>query len=182
MRVLAGRTRVLAVAVILAAALLAACGKSTTAGSGSGGTGAYGGGGTSASPATGSGTIGAASISGVGTVLTDANGMTVYHLTTEKNGAIQCTGSCATTWPPLLASGGTAPQAGSGVTGKLGTITRPDGGVQVTYNGMPLYTYSGDKTAGQANGQGISNVWYAVTASGKSSGSGSHTGGGYGGY
>lgn len=182
MKILAGRTRVLAVTVTLAAALLAACGKATTAGSGGGGTGAYGGGGSSASPATGSGTIGTTSISGVGKVLTDANGMTLYHLTTEKGGAIQCTGPCPTTWPPLLAAGGSAPAAGSGVTGKLGTITRPDGGVQVTYNGMPLYTYSGDQTAGQANGQGIQNVWFAVTASGKSSGSGSHTGGGYGGY
>jgi predicted lipoprotein with Yx(FWY)xxD motif len=59
---------------------------------------------------------------------------------------------------------------------KLGTIDRPDGGTEVTYNGMPLYLYVGDKSPGQANGQGVGG-FFAVTASGASSGSSG--GGGY---
>jgi predicted lipoprotein with Yx(FWY)xxD motif len=118
-------------------------------------------------------------ISGVGTVLVNAQGFTLYHLKPETSSNIQCTGSCVSTWPPVLLPAGTsAPTGGSGVTGKLGTATRPDGGTQVTYDGFPLYTYSGDTGPGQANGQGIQGVWFAVTASG-SGGSGGAGGGGY---
>ena len=105
----------------------------------------------------------------------------LYHLQGETTSNVTCSGSCLSTWPPLLDPSGAKPTAGAGVTGKLSTFSSPSG-TQVAYNGMPLYTYSGDQSAGQANGQGIQNVWYAVTASGNSSGSGSHTGGGYGGY
>ena len=111
-------------------------------------------------------------------MLVAPDGVTLYHLTTESGGSIQCTGSCAGTWPPLLESGGALPGESAGVTGKLGTITRPDGKVQITYDGMPLYTYSGDSQAGQANGQGIQGVWFAVTASASGS-SGGAGGGGY---
>lgn len=109
----------------------------------------------------------------LGTILVDAQGMTLYHLTTETNGRIVCTGSCARAWPPLLMpSGMTRPVAGTGVTG-LGTVTRPDGSVQVTDRGMPLYLYEGDKKPGDTVGQGIGGIWYVVPASGStSSGSG----------
>jgi predicted lipoprotein with Yx(FWY)xxD motif len=128
------------------------------------------------------GAITTRSISGIGTVLQDGKGFTLYHITTDTSTKISCSGSCATTWPPLLASGGSVP-SGSGLPGALGTINRPDGGTQVTYNGMPLYTYSGDSAAGQANGQGIGGVWFAVTASMDGSGSsGSPSGGSGGGY
>ncbi|SRR5712691_9783139 len=150
---------------------LAACGKSSN-GSNAG----QGGGASSGS----TGDIGTVKISGVGTVLDDSKGFTLYHLTSESASNIQCTGGCATTWPPFMAPGGNAPSA-TGLTGKLGTVTRPDGGVQVTYNGFPLYRYSGDSAPGQANGQGISGVWFAVSASGSGSGaSPSSGGGGYG--
>lgn len=145
------------------AVLLAACGKS--AGSASSGL-----------------VVNAKQVSGVGTVLVSPTGRTLYHLKPEVNGKIECTGSCTGVWPPLVVSGAGAPVGGSGVNGKLGTIKRPDGGTQVTYNGMPLYTYSGDTGSGQANGQGIQGVWFAVTASGGSSGSGSTSGGYGGGY
>lgn len=82
-------------------------------------------------------------------------------------------------------TGGGKPAAAAGLPGKLGTITRPDGGVQVTDNGLPLYTYSGDHKPGQANGQGIQGVWFAVTAStsgGSSSWNSSSSGGGGYGY
>ena len=89
----------------------------------------------------------------------------------------------------MLAEGGAAP-SGMGLPGSLSTISRPDGGRQVTYNGMPLYTYSGDAAPGEANGQAIDNVWFAVTPNGSSSGAsvgaagstGSSAGSGGGGY
>lgn len=98
----------------------------------------------------------------------------MYHLTAEKHGNIACTGSCAKIWPPvLLPSGQKHPVAGKGVIGKLGTIKRPTGGTQVSYNGMPLYTYKLDTKPGQAKGQGVRSVWNVVKVSGSiSSGSG----------
>jgi predicted lipoprotein with Yx(FWY)xxD motif len=164
------RMRWIGAAGVAMALLLAACAKST--GATSGGT----------SP--GKATVASAKVPAVGTVLVNAQGFTLYHLKTESSSNIQCTGSCATTWPPvLLPAGATAPTAANGLTGKLGTVARQGGGTQVTYNGFPLYTYSGDTGPGQANGQGIQNVWFAVTATGSGgSGSGGSGGGGYGGY
>ena len=72
-----------------------------------------------------------------------------------------CTGSCATVWPPLAAAGGTL-TAGSGVTGTLATISRADGSKQVTYNGMPLYTYERDAKPGDASGDAV-NSFHVVT-------------------
>ncbi len=165
-----GRWRV-AVLAAVAAVVLAACAKSSSTTSG---------GGSPAGSAGGGGKIGTAKISGVGTVLEDPQGLTLYHLTTEKNGQFQCTGSCTSTWPPYLAPGGAAPAGASSLTGPIATITRPDGGVHVTYNGFPLYTYSGDSGPGQATGNGVSNVWYAVTPTGDASSSGGSSGGRYG--
>jgi predicted lipoprotein with Yx(FWY)xxD motif len=133
--------------------------------------------------------LGTRSITGVGAVLVAPGGRTLYHLSTEKNGTIMCTGTCAATWPPLVATSGTLPAAAASLTGQLGTVMRPDGQQQVTFAGMPLYTYSGDSAAGQANGQGIGGVWFAVAPSGSGaatpsdagSGSGSGYGGRYGG-
>ncbi len=120
--------------------------------------------GASASPPAAAGTVGSATIPGVGTVLVNAQGFTLYHMKTETASSIQCTGACEGVWPPLLAAGGSA-KPGPGVTGTLGTTPRPGGAVQVTYGGQPLYTYSGDTSPGQANGQGIQGVWFAATAS-----------------
>ena len=113
--------------------------------------------------------LGTRSISGVGTVLAAPNGFTLYHLKTEANGKIECTGGCASTWPPLIASSGKVPAASSDVAGHLATIKRPDGSMQVTFDGMPLYTYAGDSGPGQANGQGVGGVWFAVSTSATSS-------------
>ncbi len=107
--------------------------------------------------------------SGVGTVLVGKTGLTLYELDTEAGGQIMCTGACRSAWPPLLLPAGVASATpGPGVTGTLGTIMRPDGGRQVTYDGRPLYLYSGDQSPGQANGQGIQGVWFAMTPSGPS--------------
>ena len=158
-------SRALARAVGIAAVallILTACAKDTTtnAGAGSGGSG-----GESPAPA-GPVKVSTTSIAGLGSVLVDANGMTLYYDDQESGGTIVCTGSCASIWPPLLLpSGVSAPKAGSGVdASKFGTIDRPDGGTQVTYAGMPLYLFTGD-TAGQATGQGFED-FFAVTASG----------------
>jgi predicted lipoprotein with Yx(FWY)xxD motif len=107
-------------------------------------------------------TVSVASTPQLGPILVNAQGFTLYHLTTESAGHIVCTGTCATIWPPLLLPAG-SPTAGPGVTGTLGVVQRPDGRRQVTYNGWPLYTYSGDKSPGQTNGQGIRGIWFAVT-------------------
>jgi predicted lipoprotein with Yx(FWY)xxD motif len=100
------------------------------------------------------------------TVLVDAQGMTVYHLSGESAGKFICTGACEANWPPVSAS------AMSHAIGGLGTVKRPDGMEQLAYKGEPLYTFAGDKAPGQANGQGVKDVgtWSAVTvAAGTSS-------------
>ncbi len=100
-----------------------------------------------------------------GSILTDANGMTLYMFLNDTSTTSTCTGGCATLWPALLTNG--SPVAGTGVDGtKLGTSTRADGGVQVTYNGHPLYYFSSDKAAGDTNGQGIKSIWYVVSPAG----------------
>ena len=94
------------------------------------------------------------------TILTTTNGRTLYSLSVEKNGKFICTGSCLAVWHPLTVPPGVRP------TGpvKLGTIERPEGGTQVTYNGRPLYRFDGDSKAGQVKGEGIKDVgtWHAA--------------------
>ena len=75
-------------------------------------------------------------------------------------GESACYDQCATNWPPLVA---TEPLTlVSGIPGELGTITRTDGTMQVTYDGMPLYYYAQDAEGGDANGQGRGDVWFVV--------------------
>jgi predicted lipoprotein with Yx(FWY)xxD motif len=177
-------------AIIGAAALaLAACGGPS--GGGEGGYGAHSDTHSPVSSATagGSATVGTTEIASIGAVLADSKGFTLYHLTTERDDGIQCVRACARMWPPLLAPGGDVPAA-SGLPGHLATVERPDGGEQVTYDGLPLYRYSGDIAPKQANGQGVQDVWFAVGPGGASeatgisggdSGGGGYGGGGYGG-
>jgi len=116
------------------------------------------------------------------TIVVNKAGWTLYHLTSEKGKKFVCTGQCATIWPPLTVPKGTKPVAGPGITkSKLGTIKRPDGRIQVTYAGMTLYRYSADSKAGQTNGEGIQNIWYAISPSGALVKKASSSGGGYGG-
>jgi predicted lipoprotein with Yx(FWY)xxD motif len=108
-----------------------------------------------------------ASVGTFGQALVDGQGRALYLFTddTQNGTASACTGSCATTWPPLASQG--SPQAGDGVDAtKLATITRDDGTMQVTYNGWPLYTFSGDTTPGSATGQGMNGKWYLVSPTG----------------
>jgi predicted lipoprotein with Yx(FWY)xxD motif len=105
----------------------------------------------------------------VGDVLVNADGYTLYRLTTDTPTSSTCYGSCAQLWPPLTVPAGATPKAASGLTGTLGTITRTDGTRQVTYEGHPLYTYSPDTTTADALGQGVGGVWFVVSANGASS-------------
>ena len=98
-------------------------------------------------------------------ILVTPSGLTLYHDTAETKGVIKCVGTCAKVWLPFLASA--KPQAGPGLSAaKLGMIKRPDGSIQVTYNGFALYHYASDKAAGQTNGQGLNRQWFAITAAG----------------
>ena len=109
-------------------------------------------------------TLKTAEIGGV-TVLTNATGLTLYWFAPDTPAASACTGSCTAYWPPVTGS----PEAGPGVTGKLGTINRPDGTVQATYDGHPLYTYIGDSGPRQARGNNLDlngGLWYEVRVSG----------------
>jgi len=100
-------------------------------------------------------------------ILVNAHGLTLYHYMDESKGRIDCTGSCEKFWPPLLVPAGAKPAAGAGiVASKLGEIKRPDGKLQVTYFGLPLYLFAADTKAGQTKGQGFDHSWYAVTSAG----------------
>ena len=99
------------------------------------------------------------------TVLTNANGRTLYWFAPDTATRSACYGTCAAYWPPERGP----VTAGPGVTGRLGTITRSDGPVQATYDGHPLYTYIADTAKGQANGNRLNlngGLWYEVTPSG----------------
>jgi predicted lipoprotein with Yx(FWY)xxD motif len=97
--------------------------------------------------------VDAANSPNFGMVLTGPSGMTLYTHAGDSATSSTCTGACAATWPPLTATG--QPTAGSGVTGKLGTLTRADGTTQITYGGLPLYYWEGDANAGDVTGNGV---------------------------
>ena len=105
---------------------------------------------------------------GLGNILVDSQGRTLYHFEKDSGTTSTCSGGCATAWPPLRASG--KPTAGGGAKASLlGTTPRSDGKPQVTYNGHPLYGYQGDSKAGDTNGQGINGFgapWYVLSPSG----------------
>ena len=177
-------------AAVATAALLTACSSGSTAST------------ASAASQNGSAsgtTISTGQVSGAGTVLTDKAGMTVYEAQQEAGGKILCTGSCLSFWFPVTVTKGTTPSAASSVTGKLGTITRPDGGgTQLTINDHPLYTFKEDTSPGSDKGNDYSDhfgsqsfTWHALTVAGvaaptgtssstpASSSTGSSYGGGY---
>jgi predicted lipoprotein with Yx(FWY)xxD motif len=162
--------------MLAAAATLAACG------------GGGGGGGATAATSSGGGAISVMNIGGAGMVLVDSSGKALYASDQESAaGKVLCTGACNSFWTPVTANGG-SPDAGS-VPGKVGTIKRPDGGLQVTYNGKPLYTFTKDQ-AGQVTGDGFQDAfggqqftWHVVSVGNGGSGSaGSTKSGGGGGY
>lgn len=117
-------------------------------------------------PVTGGATVDLGQNEPLGSFLVDDKGMTLYLFTKDTPNTSNCYDKCATAWPPLLTTGD--PVAGEGVdASKLGTTTRTDGSVQVTYNGWPLYYYEKDKAAGDVTGQDVGDVWYVVNAAGE---------------
>jgi len=129
----------------------------------------------SSAPAAGGNTGSAAAAAGGNTVtektigsqqvVVDSQGMVLYWFVPDTSSKSNCSGSCATYWPPVKGP----LTAGSGVTGTLATITRSDGSTQATYDGHPLYTYIGDKSAGQNSGNGKNlsgGLWWEMTVSG----------------
>jgi len=158
------RPQMLLIPAVALSLALAACGSSSSSQTATSAS-------TSAPPASSSaaaGVVKTASNSTVGaTILVSAQGRTLYHLSAEKNGKFICTSSaCVGVWAPVSASATSASVSG------LGTVKRPDGSEQLAYNGEPLYTFSGDKAAGEANGQGVKDVgtWSAVVTSAGSAG------------
>ena len=164
------------------------------------------GGGSSASPAPNTGVAGAQhasgsvavktrKVKGLGVVLVKPNGRTLYVFMKDAHRHVTCIKSnqnCPSFWPPLKWKGSGKPTAGgTAKTSLLGLDKDPDGGKVVTYNHWPLYTYSGDSAAGQANGENQNlngGKWYVISAKGtlvkhKSAGGGggtTTTGGGWG--
>jgi len=101
----------------------------------------------------------------LGSYLTDESGFSLYYSKNDTAGTSHCTGDCLQTWPGVMTSG--APIAGDpSIQGKLGWINRPDGGMQVTYNGMLLYFYSKDNIPGDTLGQGFDGKWFVMPLAG----------------
>ncbi len=163
------------VGLAAAALMIAACGSSSS-------TGAAAPAATTSNAATASGSVLKTTTIGGVTVLTNAKGFTLYWFAPDTSTTSKCNGQCATFWPPVKGPA----TAGSGVTGKLATITRADGTVQATYDGHPLYTYKGDTAPGQDKGNNLNasgGLWHDVTASGAAAPASSQsTGSGSGGY
>ncbi len=109
--------------------------------------------------------ISTAKISGVGTVLTTSSGLTLYRFTEDSPGTSTCTGACAKIWPPLLAPKGAHVSGPHGVK-DLSLLKVADGHYQVAFHELPLYRFEGDKKKGQAHGQNVGKVWFAVLKSG----------------
>jgi predicted lipoprotein with Yx(FWY)xxD motif len=158
---------------------LAACGGSSYGGSSSTQPSA------SNKPAAATGGAVATGQTDVGTVLVDQNGMTLYAFAADAKNHSNCSGSCATYWPPVTVASG-SPTASKDVSATLGTTTRSDGSMQLTVNGWPMYTYVGDAKAGDATGQGKNlsgGLWWVVDPSGAwVKKAASSSGGGRGGY
>ena len=166
------RTRFLALSLLGATLLLAACGggaatpaPATTAPA----TAAP----ATAAPATeapaseapaAAGTTVALGTTSLGEVLVDGKGMTLYMFTADADGKSACSGDCLASWP-VLAGEGVTPGAGLDAA-DFGTITRDDGSSQVTFFDMPLYTFVGDKAPGDVTGQGVGGKWYVLLADG----------------
>lgn len=103
---------------------------------------------------------------GYGEYLIDSNGQTLYAFTEDADGTSACYDQCAQNWPPVIVENVT-PSASDLAASEVGTVEREDGSLQLTYNGMPLYTFMQDKTIGDINGNGANDVWFLVSASGE---------------
>jgi predicted lipoprotein with Yx(FWY)xxD motif len=133
-------------------------------------------------PVTGAETVKIASNPELGQILVTTDGRTLYTNTGDTPEALKCTdSSCTGFWPPYNVD--TQPTAGEGLPGSLGTITRPDGSMQVTYNNQPLYTFYQDRQPGEAGGNGFTDsggTWHVVSLDGSVGGNNGGSNNGYG--
>jgi predicted lipoprotein with Yx(FWY)xxD motif len=125
------------------------------------------------------GIVSTRSLPGIGTVLVNRSGKTIYTPQQEADGKISCTGGCLSFWFPVTVPPGTALRDSGGVTGVLGTVHGAGGLTQLTYDGLPLYTFRLDGAPGQVHGNdytdhfgGDTFTWHAVTTAGAASGPG----------
>jgi predicted lipoprotein with Yx(FWY)xxD motif len=171
---------------LVALALLAACGSTTTTGStaapnatsnttasstatSSGGRygSGYGNGSTTPTVNSSGSLIQAATATVKGTsetILTNTQGRTLYYRTIDMPPTTVCSGGCASVWPPLLVSGSNTPTSTTSLPGKL-SVQADANGNQVEYNGHPLYIFSGDTAPGQTTGEGFGGIWHVCTPS-----------------
>jgi predicted lipoprotein with Yx(FWY)xxD motif len=117
-------------------------------------------------------TVKTARVKGLGTILVNNKGVTLYMFKPDKQKRVTCKGACAAVWPPLKVKAGQKPTAGGLARRRLlGTYKNPGGGLVVTYNKWPLYTYVLDRNKpGQATGQAVNNsggLWYVLSPAGK---------------
>jgi predicted lipoprotein with Yx(FWY)xxD motif len=154
--------------IVAVGLLVGACGSSSTtptqpAGSTTGGSPSGG--------ATSNVSISTGTVSGLGTVLVDSQGKTLYTFAPDQAKKVTCTASCAQVWPPLKVPSGQKASVSAGAKASLvSSDPNPSGGSVVTYNGWPLYTYAADQAAGTAHGQALNlngGFWYVITPDGK---------------
>lgn len=163
-------TRSRAFLLLVAALALAGCGGSNKTSS-SASSNAPATSSTTTSAPTGGPRISTATISGLGPVLVNAQGRTLYMFAPDKHMKVTCVSSCATIWPPAFLPSGQKPVASGPVKqALLGSDPDPAGGRVITYAGWPLYTYITDTSPGQAAGQALNlngGLWYVISPSGK---------------
>lgn len=125
---------------------------------------------TSSISPTGSVRIATRTVPGLGTVLVNSQGRTLYLFAPDKDRKVTCTGSCASVWPPVMLPAGAKAVGAAGVKASLlGSDPDPTGGRVVTYAGWPLYLYVADTKAGAAAGQALNvngGLWYVLSPSG----------------
>ncbi|HUA05740.1 MAG TPA: hypothetical protein VMB27_17660 [Solirubrobacteraceae bacterium] len=125
---------------------------------------------TTSATTTGAALITTKSVAGLGTVLVNGQGRTLYIFVPDKHAKVTCVGGCAAAWPPVKLTGAKAQTAGQVKAALVASDPDPAGGRVVTYNGWPLYLFAGDSQAGTANGQALNSsggLWYVITPAGK---------------
>ena len=151
------------------ALLVAACSTTGSSGTAAAGSSSPAGASSSSAAAGGSGSTVITTVSSsAGTFLATSSGHAVYLWSKDGDGMSACTGACTGAWPPVTTTGQVTASGGA-KSSDLGTITRPDGTKQVTYDGHPLYFFSGDSGPGMASGQGNDGFgakWWLVSPSG----------------
>lgn len=107
-----------------------------------------------------------AEVAGLGKVVVDGNGRTVYIFDKDTSGKSNCEGDCLAKWP-VVPAGESAPQLDGIDASLVGSVTRSDGSKQLSIGGLPIYLFAQDTKAGEAKGQAVGDVWWVVGADGK---------------